>query len=265
MSGKVYLMGAGPGDPELLTLKSHRTLGEADVVLHDDLVNPEILRLARPSARVVNVGKRCGNKTTTQERIHCLITAYAGAGLTVVRLKGGDPLIFGRAGEEMEALRRAGIEFEVIPGVTAASAAAAAARIALTDRRVASKVVFLSNHRCNGKARADFGAIDCDVTVVVYMPGGDYRSLTERLRAAGLGPETPCLIVSRVTYAQEQVHLATLATLPDAPRLPAPALIIVGDVARGYSQAEGVAARTGERRNTLNWCAAPSGFARSLL
>ncbi len=136
MSGKVYLVGAGPGDPELLTRKALRLLRAADVVLHDDLVAPEILALIPPTARLHNVGKRCGRKSITQEEINALLVAYASDGLTVVRLKGGDPLIFGRAGEEMEVLWEARIDFEVVPGVTAALGAAAAARIPLTDRRL---------------------------------------------------------------------------------------------------------------------------------
>src|SRR5271157_4516504 len=129
--GKVYLMGAGPGNPELLTVKAARLLRSADAVLHDDLVSREILALAPARARVHNVGKRCGTKRATQEEINALLIAYARDGLTVVRLKGGDPLIFGRAREEMDALREAGIEFEIVPGVTAALSAAAVAQIPL--------------------------------------------------------------------------------------------------------------------------------------
>ena len=148
MKAKVYLVGAGPGDPELLTVKACRILSEAQVVLHDDLVNPEILRMAPSQARIQNVGKRCGHPRITQEEINSLMVTLACQGLTVVRLKGGDPLLYGRAGEEMEALHRAGIDFEVIPGITAAFGAAAAARIPLTDRRLASKVMFLTNYLC---------------------------------------------------------------------------------------------------------------------
>src|SRR5579862_7137590 len=135
MSGKVYLVGAGPGDPELLTVKALRLLQTADVVLHDDLVAPEILALIPDTARLQNVGKRCGTKTMRQEEINFLMVTLAGSGLQVVRLKSGDPLIFGRAGEEMEALRRANVGYEIVPGVTSALGAAASAGIPLTHRR----------------------------------------------------------------------------------------------------------------------------------
>src|SRR5207253_3203635 len=131
MKGKVYIVGAGPGDPELLTLKAARVLSAADVVLHDDLVTSEILERVSPSASIFSVGKRCGRKSVAQEEINSLLVAYALAGFTVVRLKGGDPLVFGRSGEELQALREAGVDFEVVPGVTAATGAAAAAGISL--------------------------------------------------------------------------------------------------------------------------------------
>ncbi len=231
MRRKVYLVGAGPGDPELLTLKALRVLRTADAVLHDELVSPEVLALVSPGALVHNVGKRCGRQVIRQEEIHARLVACANQGLSVVRLKGGDPLLFGRAGEEMEALRACGIEFEVIPGVTAASAAAASSRTPLTDRRRASKVVFLANHRCAKKAipgRLD--AVSSDTTFVVYMPGGSYGELAERFRDAGLSAETPCVIVSRATRCEEQIHRTHLAELARAPRLPAPALLILGAV-----------------------------------
>src|ERR1700729_2074856 len=135
MTGKVYLVGAGPGDPELLTLKAARVLKQADVVLHDDLVSTQILQLAPAHAQVRNVGKRCGKKSVSQEEINFLMVTLVASGLQVVRLKGGDPLIFGRVGEEIESLRRNNISFEIVPGVTSALGAAAAAQIPLTHRR----------------------------------------------------------------------------------------------------------------------------------
>lgn len=148
MNGKVYLLGTGPGDPDLLTLKALRALRAADVVLHEDLVTPAILKFVPPSAQVQNVRKRCARKSITQEEIHARMVAFANDGLTVVRLKGGDPLIFGHAGEEMESLRAAGTAFEVIPGLTAVSAAAAPARIPLTDRRpAATAMIWMSPMR----------------------------------------------------------------------------------------------------------------------
>ena len=151
MKGKVYLVGAGPGDPELLTVKALRVLQTADAVLHDDLVAPEILKLIPPTAQVHNVGKRCGKKKILQEEINYLMVALAETGLRVVRLKSGDPLIFGRAGEEIESLRRANIPFEIVPGVTSALGAAAAAQIPLTHRRASSALVFLTAHQAPGQ------------------------------------------------------------------------------------------------------------------
>jgi uroporphyrin-III C-methyltransferase len=232
MNGKVYLVGAGPGDPELLTRKALRLLRAADVVLHDDLVAPEILALIPPTVRLHNVGKRCGRKSISQEEINALLVAYASDGLTVVRLKGGDPLIFGRAGEEMEALREARIGFEVVPGVTAALGAAAAAQISLTDRRLASKLVFVTAHRRAGKIATDWrGVASPETTLVVHMPGDNYGGLAAELCAAGLRGQTPCVIVSGAATPQERIHRTTLEKLPQAPRLPAPALLIVGKVA----------------------------------
>lgn len=232
MTGKVYLVGAGPGDPELLTLKALRLLRAADVVLHDDLVTPEVLALIPLTTRVHNVGKRCGRKGISQGEINTLLAAYASDGLTVVRLKGGDPLIFGRAGEEMDALRDAGINFEVIPGVTAALGAAASARIPLTDRRLASKLIFLTAHRCAGKTPTNWrGIASPDATLVIHMPGDNYGGLAAELCAAGLSGQVPCVIVSRVATPEEQIHRTTLAKLPQVRRLPAPALLIIGAVA----------------------------------
>ena len=239
MKAKVYLVGAGPGDPELLTMKACRILSEAQVVLHDDLVNPEILRFAPASARIQNVGKRCGHPRITQEEINSLMVAYANQGLTVVRLKGGDPLLYGRSGEEMEALRRAGIEFEVVPGVTAAFGAAAAARIPLTDRRLASKVIFLTNHLCTEESvPLERNSIAQDTTVVIYMPGKEYGELAVKLCAAGFDAHTCCLIVSSATTERQQIHSSTLEKLAATPGLPAPALLIVGGVAAHYSGGE---------------------------
>ena len=232
MTGKVYLVGAGPGDPELLTLKALRLLRAADVVLHDDLVTPEVLALIPPTTRAHNVGKRCGRKSISQEEINALLAAYASDGLTVLRLKGGDPLIFGRAGEEIDALREAGIEFEVVPGVTAALAAAAAARIPLTDRRLASKLIFLTARRCGGKTLVDWrGIASLNATLVIHMPGDNYGALAAELCGAGLSGQASCVVVSRAATPEEQIHRTTLDKLPQAPRLPAPALLIIGAVA----------------------------------
>ena len=234
-TGKVYLVGAGPGDPALLTIEALRLLQTVDVVFHDDLVSPEILALIPSETHVESVGKRCGHASISQQQIHSLMINAAKEGWRVVRLKSGDPLIFGRAGEELDALREAGIECEIVPGISAAVGAAARAGIPLTDRRLASKLLFLSNHQCEGKHLLDWqGAVSEDTTALIYMPGADYEELAARLCADGLRPEMPCLIVSRATTREQRVHATTLANLAEAPHYPAPVLLIVGSVAAKF-------------------------------
>jgi len=228
-SGKVYLVGAGPGDPELLTLKAVRVLREADVVLHDDLISREILELVPRTAMVISVGKRCGTARVTQEETNAMLIAYAASGRTVVRLKSGDPMLFGRAGEEIDALRARGIEFEVVPGISAALAAAAALETSLTDRRYASRVVFSTGHRANGASSE--GA-----THVIYMPGVDYAPIVNRLLTEGFSLDTPCVIVSAVSRENQSELRTTLGQLPDSGSLPAPSLLIVGEVLRHDSK-----------------------------
>lgn len=233
MKGKVYLVGAGPGDPELLTVKSLRLLQSADAVLHDDLVAPEVVRLISPKAQRYEVGKRCGKKKILQEEINFLMIALAESGLRVVRLKSGDPLIFGRAGEEMEALRRAGIPFEVVPGITSALGAAAAAQIPLTHRRASSSVVFLTAHHAVESEASEWKKLVASgSTLVIYMPGQDYAELSSKLEYAGLSLDTACAIISRATTPWQQVHRTTVAELRNAPQLSAPTLLIVGEVVR---------------------------------
>jgi uroporphyrin-III C-methyltransferase len=233
MNGKVYLVGAGPGDPELLTLKALRLLRTADVVLHDDLVTPDILKLISPSAEVENVGKRCGSKTIRQEEINFLMVTHAAAGKQVVRLKSGDPLIFGRAGEEIEALRRSNIEYEIVPGVTSALGAAAAAGIPITHRRSSSTLVLTTGHRASENSAEDWGVFaGTESTLVVYMPGSNYGEISNRLTAAGFAQETPCAIISRATTPEQQIHRATVLDLARAPKLVAPTLLVVGEVVR---------------------------------
>lgn len=231
--GKVFLVGAGPGDPDLLTLKAAKVLRSADVVLHDELVSPEILSLIPARARLLNVGKRCGKKSTPQEQINRLLLQNALLGLQIVRLKGGDPFIFGRGGEELEALRLAGIEVEVVPGITAAIGAAAAVQVPLTHREISSTLILVtgsskhSDHIANWPDR-----LPSNATVVVYMPGHNLIALQQRLLASGVAPETPCAIISGATSECEQVHITTLTNLPDAPRLSAPKLLVIGEVVR---------------------------------
>jgi uroporphyrin-III C-methyltransferase len=229
----VVLVGAGPGDPELLTLKALRVVRDADVILHDDLVSPEILALAPRAVRVQSVGKRHGAETLGQEAINDLMIRYARQGLAVVRLKGGDPLIFGRAAEEIEALRAAGVDVEIVPGITAAAAAAATAGVALTDRRHGSALVLLAGHQCAAGRAPDWPAlVRLRATIAVYMPGGRYGELGHELTSAGLDPATPCLIVSRAALSGQLTHETTVEQLPDVPELPSPALLIVGASAR---------------------------------
>jgi uroporphyrin-III C-methyltransferase len=229
--GKVYLVGAGPGDPELLTVKAARLLSRAHVVFHDSLVSEEILQLVARDAEVIDVGKRCGQKLLTQDEINSLLVSAAAKHGVVIRLKGGDPLIFGRAGEEIEALRNAGVEFEIVPGITAALGAAAAAGISLTDRRAASQVAISTFSRGTDGASMDWGAITSATTLALYMPGPDYAEVAHRLREGGLPGDLPCVIVSNATRAEQQIRWTSVARLSQEEKLPAPALLIVGRVA----------------------------------
>lgn len=233
MKGKVYLVGAGPGDPELLTLKALRLLQSAEAVLHDDLVAPEILKLIPASAQLHNVGKRCGKKRILQEEINFLMVALAASGLRVVRLKGGDPLIFGRAGEEIESLRRANIPYEIVPGVTSAMGAAAVAQIPLTHRRASSALVLLTAHQAADSDAANWNKLaGSGATLVIYMPGRNYSEIAGKLKAAGLSPQTPCAVISRATTPQQRTHRTTVADLDRSAELAAPTLLIVGEVVR---------------------------------
>ncbi|MGH9599336.1 MAG: siroheme synthase CysG [Terracidiphilus sp.] len=239
--GRVYLVGAGPGDPELLTVKALRLIESADVVLHDDLVPQAILDLTAPGAEIVNVGKRCGVKTITQEEINGLMVDYARAGRSVARLKSGDPLLFGRAAEELAALAEAGVEFEAVPGVSAAFAAAASLGRSLTDREWASNVIFSTGHHAQSHNRAALPAIE-DATRVVYMPGRDLRLLAAQWLDEGLPPDFPCAVVSRAAQPDEQVvytNLAELglAELGDAAPVAAPSLLIAGWAVREIATA----------------------------
>jgi uroporphyrin-III C-methyltransferase len=231
MPEKVYLVGAGPGDPELLTRKAWRVLQSANVVLHDDLVSQDILRSLPPTAQAVNVGKRCGAKGISQTEINALMVQLAREGKIVARLKSGDPLLFGRAGEEMEALRQAGIDFEVIPGVTAALGAAASAQISLTDRRRASRVVFVTAHREGGTGLGNERHVAADTTYVIYMPGNRYAELGAELIAAGIDADIPCVVISRATTKDETIFRTTVGRLQECPAAASPSLLVVGIVA----------------------------------
>src|SRR5215472_8813827 len=245
MPGKIYILGAGPGAADLLTLRAASFLRKAHVVLHDDLVPQEILDLCPGLAQVVNVGKRCGRKGSSQEQINALMVWYAtevqplpGEERIIVRLKSGDPAIFGRLGEEMDALRRAGVQFEIVPGITAAAAAAAAAEITLTDRNHASSLVVTTAHNVRGeKLRAD-GFDPARTTFAVYMPGPDYEKTARELLESGVDANTPCLLLSNAGRSGQQKCFMPLSDLPFAFGVASPAILIVGEVARRIPAAE---------------------------
>lgn len=231
MRGKVSLVGAGPGDPELLTVKALRLLQSADAVLYDELVSPEILNLVPSTAQLHNVGKRCGKKKIQQEEINFLMIGLADSGLQVVRLKSGDPMIFGRAGEEIEALREAAVSYEIVPGVTSAVAAAASAEIPLTHRHAASALVLITAHQAANSDEADWSKlVGSGATVVIYMPGHHYAQIAEKLKAAGLSGEMPCAIISRATAPDQITVLTSIDQLQASPKMSAPTLLVVGEV-----------------------------------
>ena len=206
-------------------MKALRLLQSADVVLHDDLVPQAILALAPAAAEVVNVGKRCGVKSISQEEINALMIEQARAGRKVVRLKSGDPLLFSRAAEEIAALGEAKIAFEIVPGITAAFAAAAAIQCSLTSRNSASSVIFSTGHHAQAQNRRRCRE---DATRVVYMPGRELRGLAQEWLEEGLPAELPCAIVSRAAQPEEQIRRTTLGALSDEPPTLAPSLLIAG-------------------------------------
>jgi uroporphyrin-III C-methyltransferase len=227
-AGKVYLVGAGPGDPDLLTLKAARLLAEAGVVLHDDLVPQSILDMAGKRALIISVGKRCGRKKITQAAIHDLMIEAARRGLSVIRLKSGDPMIFGRAAEEIEALREAKVPFEVVPGVTAASSAAAFVEASLTDRRVSSKLIVLSGHRTIPQEDLWPGDLPNDATLAIYMPGQDLHHVAVSLLRSGLPGALPCVAVNNASRPEASYTASRLSGLADLPSSLAPTLLLVG-------------------------------------
>lgn len=234
--GKVCLVGAGPGDPELITLKAIRVLGAADIVLVDDLVNPAVLVHVRDGARVVNVGKRGGCASTPQTYIERLMIAEARAGRAVVRLKGGDPCMFGRGGEEMAALSAAGIAVEVVNGITSGMAAATSAGIALTHRDHAHGVVFVTGHAAASSNGPDWSALArSNLTLVIYMGVSRCAELQRSLLEAGMAADMPVVIVQNASRGDElriasQLH--TLATDVRAHGIASPAIFIAGRAAR---------------------------------
>ena len=223
--GTVYLVGAGPGSLDLLTMRAHALITSASCLLHDDLVSAEVLSLAAPDAIVRNVGKRCGKKTITQEEINAWMVEYAQAGHSVVRLKSGDPLLFGRAAEEIEALAAASIPFEIVPGVSTGFAAAALAGIPLTGRITNSRVLFATRHLTAG-ATNGLAGITPEVTLILYMPGRDYAAIQAELIANGWREETRCAIASALGGEGSRLVTCTLGELATIHSLPSPAVML---------------------------------------
>ncbi len=233
--GIVYLVGAGPGDPGLITVRGLRALRASDVVVYDRLVHPDLLKEAPAAAVRIYAGKQAGRRATTQEAINTLLVAHARRGRTVTRLKGGDPFVFGRGGEECEALRAAGIRFEVVPGVTSAIAVPAYAGIPVTDRRYASAFTVVTGHECGTPSDLDWGALARLPVLVILMGHRALPEITRRLLKHGVRPETPAVVVSNGTTPHQQTAAGTLATISPLARtagLESPSVLIVGEVAR---------------------------------
>jgi uroporphyrin-III C-methyltransferase/precorrin-2 dehydrogenase/sirohydrochlorin ferrochelatase len=236
--GKVVLVGAGPGNPELLTLKAVRALQAATFILHDQLVGPEVLELARREARRVPVGKMGHGPSCKQADINHMMVELAQAGENVVRLKGGDPMIFGRAAEEIDACRKAGIEVDVIPGISAAQAAAASLRISLTERNQARRVQFVTGHGADGRLPADIdwrSIADRRSTTALYMPRRTLDEFVRKALAKGLDPATPAIAIASASLPDEMHAVARVAEIGALAALPAsaPVTILIGWVGRG--------------------------------
>ena len=232
-TGTVYLVGAGPGDPDLLTLRAARLIERAQLVVHDGLVDPAILALAPASATLISVAKSRSKHTMPQESINALLVREAQAGRDVVRLKGGDPFVFGRGGEEMEACRAAGIRVEIVPGISAANGAAAAAGIPLTHRDSASIVSFVAG-QCKGLKDQDWaGLAGKGRTLVIYMGVKTAPQIAEKLMEDGLAPDMPVAVIENAARSSMRVLRASLAALPqlvEQERVASPALIVIGEV-----------------------------------
>jgi uroporphyrin-III C-methyltransferase len=236
-------VGGGPGDPELLTVRAARLIGQADVLVYDHLVSDGVLAIARPEAERIYVGKQAGKHSVPQEGINSLLVRLAGEGRRVVRLKGGDPYVFGRGGEEGQELAAAGIPFEVVPGVTAACGAAAYAGIPLTHRDHAQAVIFVTGHLKDDSSDLDWPALArAQQTVVIYMGVLSLPEISRQLMAHGMPPDTPAACVRRATLSDQFTVAATISSLPQAVAdagLRPPALLIIGHVV--------------SLRDTLNW------------
>jgi uroporphyrin-III C-methyltransferase len=231
--GTIFLVGAGPGPVDLLTLRAARLISDARVIVHDGLIGPDILGLARPDARLISVAKQRARHTLPQDAINALLVREALAGRDVVRLKGGDPFIFGRGGEEAEAARAAGVPVEIVPGISAANGAAAAAGIALTHREASSIVSFVAG-QCKGLSEQDWsGLAGKGRTLVIYMGVSTAGRIADKLMADGLAPDMPIAVIENAARPEMRVLRGLLAGLPDlvaAQAVKSPALIVIGEV-----------------------------------
>jgi uroporphyrin-III C-methyltransferase len=230
----VFLVGAGPGDPELLTLKAYRLIHEADVILYDSLADQRIVRMARKGARKIDVGKRCGKHSASQAEICKLLVAHARTGAKVVRLKGGDPMVFGRATEEMAALAAANIDFEIVPGITAATAAAASLKLSLTKRGVARSLHFLTGHGAEGGLPAhDWVSLTkSGGTLVVYMGAQTLPGLASHFIESGMDPNMPALAIENASLATQRTIFGSIASLPQKlirAATTGPTLVMIGE------------------------------------
>jgi len=241
---KVYLVGAGPGRMDLITVRGLELLKTADCVIYDKLANPGLIKYARPDAELIATPKRVGDESFTQQQINNLLLEKAAEGKTIVRLKGGDPYIFGRGTEEAKALADAGIDFEVVPSVTAAIAASAYAGIAITDRNFASEVIFVTGHEAEGKENTSIDWVllaRFSGTIVFYMGMSNLKSIANRLIENGMAPATPAAVVADATLPTQRGVKATIATIADVcekEKIGAPALVFIGQTAKGDSRLE---------------------------
>lgn len=234
--GRVTLVGAGPGDPELITLRGKRALEEADVVLYDRLVPKDILTYANPDAELVSVGKRCGDHSVPQERINQMLLEYVSAGKKVVRLKNGDPFVFGRGGEEVDTLIESGMQVEVVPGITAAVAAGASLNVPLTKRGLSSCVTLVTGHEDPTKDHSDvhWAALACTKgTIVIYMAMAHLKSVVAKLIESGFPADTPAAVICRATHPDQKSVSGTISQLPalvEEHKLTPPSVVIIGRV-----------------------------------
>lgn len=232
-TGTIFLVGAGPGDPDLLTLRAARLIERAEIIVHDGLIDPAVLALARPGAELISVAKRRAHHTMAQGDINALLIRIARSGRDVIRLKGGDPFIFGRGGEEAEAARGADVPVEIVPGISAANGAAAAAGIALTHREAASIVSFVAG-QCKSLADQDWaGLAGKGRTLVIYMGVKTAPQIAEKLMGDGLAPDMPVAVIENGARPEMRVLRGLLAGLPDLverEKVISPALIVIGDV-----------------------------------